>query len=337
LKKEAFLYLKEEGRVSCRLCPHLCKIKPERYGFCGVRKNEGGKLFALNYGEVSSITIDPIEKKPLFHFFPGSITLSMGSVGCNLRCRHCQNWEIAHADMEKNRGLEFFSPEEIISLNKKHQSAGISFTYNEPTIWLEYAFDLSKLAKKEGFYTVFVTNGYITPEGLDTIAPFLSAYRVDLKGFRLASYGEIARIKDFTPILEAARRALHQWKLHVEIVTNVIPTINDSQEELREIASFIRNELGEKTPWHVTRFYPYLEFSHLPPTPISTLEKAREIGMEEGLKFVYLGNVPGHPYENTYCPNCGKEVVSRSGFSILSYKVKQGKCSFCGEGLNIVE
>lgn len=337
MKKEAMLFLQEEGRVSCRLCPHFCKIKPDRYGFCGVRKNKNGKLYALNYGQVSSLAVDPIEKKPLFHFYPGSVTLSLGTIGCNLRCQHCQNWEIAHADMEKNRGFKFFSPEEIIRLNQEYQSDGISFTYNEPTIWLEYALEVGKLAKKEGLYTVFVTNGYITREGLDTIAPYLSAYRVDLKGFSSTSYQQIARIKDFSPILEAARRALHHWKLHIEIVTNVIPTVNDSKAELKEIASFVCNELGEKTPWHVTRFYPHLEFSHLPPTPVSTLEKAREIGLEEGLNFVYLGNVPGHPFENTYCPQCQREVISRSGFSILSSKVKQGKCGFCGEDLNIVE
>lgn len=337
MKKEALLYLQEEGRVSCQLCPHSCQLKPDKYGFCGVRKNEKGKLYSLNYGEVSSIAVDPIEKKPLFHFFPGSITLSMGTVGCNLRCHHCQNWEIAHADMEKNRGLRFFSAEEIININEEYNSAGISFTYNEPTIWLEYALDVSKLAKKEGLYTVFVTNGYITREGLDTIAPYLSAYRVDLKGFSSDSYQKIARIKDFSPILEAAKRALHHWNLHVEIVTNIIPTVNDREEELKEIASFICSELGEKTPWHVTRFYPYLDFSHLPPTPVATLERAREIGLEEGLKFVYLGNVPGHRFENTYCPKCQNEVISRSGFSILAYQVKKGKCSFCGEDLNIVE
>jgi pyruvate formate lyase activating enzyme len=301
-----------------------------------VRENRGGKIYALSYAKVSSMAPDPVEKKPLFHFYPGSLVFSLGSLGCNLRCIHCQNWEIAHSRMVgEEPGVVDLQPEEAVRAAKRYSCQGLAWTYNEPTIWLEYTLDSAKLCRKEKLYTVYVTNGYTTPEALDEMGPYLDAYRVDVKGFTEEFYRKLAKVLHLKPVLEAAIRAKKNWNMHVEIVTNVIPTMNDDEGQLRGIARWIRDNLGDKTPWHVTRFIPYLELSHLYPTPVRTLERAREIGFEEGLKFVYIGNVPGHPGENTRCPRCKELVIERSGYSIMRFEVEGGKCKHCGEGLNI--
>lgn len=285
----------DNNRVHCTLCPHDCRVGEGRVGVCGVRKNENGKLYSLIYGQVSSIHNDPIEKKPLYHFHPGTFCLSIGTLGCNMRCGHCQNWQISHVklgkDIEDIEGTEYISPEELIKIAEMQKSAGIAWTYNEPTIWIEYALDGMKLAKKHKLYTVFVTNGYITPEALDAVGPYLEAYRVDVKGFTKELYRKLCKIPDFQPVLDAAERAKKKWQMHVEIVTNIIPTLNDDEQQLRDIAGWIKNSLGADTPWHVTRFFPYLEYQHLPPTPIETIDRAVEIGKAEGLRHVYRGNV----------------------------------------------
>jgi len=335
--KEALLYKQlEKSRVSCEVCPRNCVVAPGRLGLCKARQNIDGKLYTLIYSLCSSIAADPIEKKPVFHFCPGSIVLSLGTLGCNLRCKHCQNWQIAHADALKDgKGLEVVEPFKLIELAKKTSSKGVAWTYNEPTIWLEYVVEGAKLCKENDLYTVAVTNGYITEKALDLIGPYLDVFRVDIKGFTSEAYFKIAKVKDFTPILIATKRAKFKWNCHVEVVTNIIPTVNDDAEQLRQIARWIVSELGPETPWHVTRFMPYLEFSHLPPTPLDKIVEAREIGMTSGLKFVYIGNVPGNEGENTICPNCGQVAVRRQGFYVSSYKVKNGRCANCGEDLNI--
>ncbi|MFZ3063561.1 MAG: AmmeMemoRadiSam system radical SAM enzyme [Actinomycetota bacterium] len=337
MPKEAILYEKLDGkRARCHVCPWLCNIAPGRRGYCCVRENRDGKIYALSYAKVSSMAADPIEKKPLFHFYPGSLVFSLGSLGCNLRCLHCQNWEIAHSRMVgEEPGVVDLQPEEAVGATKRHGCQGLAWTYNEPTIWVEYTLDSAKLCKKENLYTVYVTNGYTTPEALDAMGPHLDAYRVDLKGFTEGFYRKLTKALHLKPVLDAAIRAKTKWNMHVEIVTNVIPTMNDDEGQLRGIAGWIRDNLGDKTPWHVTRFIPYLELSHLYPTPVRTLERAREIGLEEGLKFVYIGNVPGHPGENTYCPKCKELVVERNGYTITRYEVESGKCKHCGEDLNI--
>lgn len=337
--KECILYEKlDNNKVKCHVCPWQCVIGPGKAGYCCVRLNEGGKLYAITYAKVSSMAADPIEKKPLFHFYPGSRAFSLGSLGCNFRCIHCQNWEIAHAKpAAQEPGVTELPPEEEIRLTKKYACQGIAWTYNEPTIWLEYTLDSAKLCKKENLYTVYVTNGYATAESLDEIGPYLDAYRVDVKGFTKEFYKKLAKVGKFEYVLEAAIRAQAKWHMHVEIVTNVIPTMNDDDEQLKGIAEWIRDNLGDKTPWHVTRFIPYLELSHLYPTPVETLERARQIGFEAGLKFVYIGNVPGHPGENTYCPKCKELVIERTGYAIGRYEVEGGKCKRCGEDLNIKE
>jgi pyruvate formate lyase activating enzyme len=328
MEKEAYLSRTlEENKARCLVCQRKCVIPDGRKGWCSTRINRGGKLFSLIYGEVSSFSINPIEKKPVFHFLPGSRWLSLGSLGCNFRCPGCQNWDIAHWK-EGVMHTEYLSPEEAVAQAKAAGCAGISWTFNEPTLWFEYTLDSAKLAKAQGLYTNYVTNGYISEEALDMIAPFLDVYRVDIKGFSESAYMRIGHIKDVHRILEIAKKA-KGYGMHVEVVTNVIPGYNDSETELRAIASWIRNDLGPEVPWHVTRFHPHLELSNLPPTPVAHLERARSIGKEEGLWYVYLGNVPGHKGENTYCHQCGKLLIARYVFDVLKNRMKGNQCPAC--------
>lgn len=336
--KEALLYEKlSEDQVRCNICQRRCLIPAGERGYCWGRINQDGKLFSLLYGQVSSTYAAPIEIKPLFHFFPGSRALSIGSLGCNFRCGHCQNWDIAHKKIDlHNPSTEYIAPDESVILAKSWGCEGISWTYNEPTIWFEYTLDSAKLAKKEGLNTSYVTNGYISEEALDIIGPYLDAYRVDIKGFSQQVYQELSKVPDFQLILKTTKRAKDKWGMHVEIVTNVIPGFNDDEEEMKSLADWICQELGEDTPWHLTRFMPHLDFSHYPPTPVKILENLREIGMKRGLKFVYLGNVPGHSAENTYCPNCHKVIIARANYTISQYNISEKQCKFCGESIPLV-
>jgi pyruvate formate lyase activating enzyme len=334
MEREAMLYeTLPGGRVRCHVCQWRCLINPGKLGVCRMRVNRDGKIFAMNYAEVSSMAPDHIEKKPLFHFFPGTYAFSLGSWGCNFHCKGCQNWEISCMDIP-GRGSQQLLPEREIELTKSQNCQGIAWTYNEPVIWLEYTLDSARLARKNNLYTVYVTNGYATPEALDAIGPWLDAWRVDVKGFTDAFYRQLAKIPHWRGILDVARRAVEKWHMHVEVVTNVIPTMNDDEEQLKSIARWIRDSLGELTPWHVTRFHPLHEFTRLSATPLATLEKAYQIGKRAGLKFVYLGNVPGHEYENTMCYSCGKMVVRRIGYDIQIVGLDGSKCKFCGAELN---
>jgi len=332
--KEATLYqVLKDGRLRCGICQRRCKIDKGKTGWCWTRKNVDGKLYSLIYGRVSTWAISPIEKKPLFHFYPGSKWLSLGTLGCNFRCPGCQNYSISHADYEGQ--AEYFSPEDTVKLAEERHCLGISWTYNEPTIWFEYTLDSAKLAKRKGLLTNYVTNGYITPEALDKIGPYLDSFRVDIKGFTKGTYRKIGNVPDFKGILEVTARAMKKWGTWVEVVTNIIPGCNDSKEELEGIASWILKELGKDTPWHVTQFVPHLRLSHLPFTSLETLEEARNTGLQRGLSYVYIGNVPGHPGENTYCHHCGKLVVKRDGFSVVAMKIEQGKCPYCKKPIPI--
>jgi len=275
---------------------------------------------------------DHIEKKPLFHFFPGTFAFSLGSWGCNFHCKGCQNWEISCADIPPRS--QQLLPEREIELARRYDCQGIAWTYNEPAVWFEYTLDSARLAKENNLYTVYVTNGYATPEALDMIGPWLDAWRVDVKGFSDGFYRKLAGISRWQGILEVARRAKEKWDMHVEVVTNIVPGMNDDEEQLRGIAGWIRDALGELTPWHVTRFHPLHEFTHLSATPVSTLERAYGIGKEAGLRFVYLGNVPGHEYEDTVCYSCGKTVVRRIGYDTRVVGLDGSQCKFCGAGLN---
>jgi len=324
-----------DSAVRCHVCQWRCVIRPQKFGLCQVRQNIDGVLHILNYAEVSSVAVDPIEKKPLFHFYPTSMVFSLGGWGCNFHCKHCQNWQIScQVPWEERRGSKQVSPEDSIELTKRYGCEGIAWTYNEPGIWLEYTLDGAKLAKAEGLYTVYVTNGYSTPEALDAIGPYLDAWRVDVKGFSDSFYRQLAKVSKWRGILEVAERAQEKWGMHVEVVTNIIPTMNDDDAQLEAIATWIRDRLGELTPWHVTRFYPHHELQHIPPTPVSTIERAYDIGKRVGLRFIYVGNLHGHEGENTTCYSCGRLLVRRVGYQTEQIGVEGSKCRFCGAELN---
>ncbi len=333
--REAMLYEKLPNlRVQCHTCQWRCRIGPGRYGVCGMYHNQDGVLYNINYARVSSLAADPIEKKPLFHFFPGSLAFSVGTLGCNFHCKHCQNWQISAANGGSLGECRDIPPQTLIELAKRYQCQGVAWTYNEPTIWFEYTLDSAKLAKENNLYTVYVTNGYATAEALDTIGPYLDAWRVDIKGFSDAFYRELAKVPRWREILTVTKRAKDKWDMHVEVVTNIIPTMNDDDEQLEGIARWIRDELGELTPWHVTRFYPHHHLTHLPPTPVATLEHACDIGRKVGLRFIYAGNVPGHQSENTRCYSCGRLNVKRFGYQTEVVGLRGSHCQFCGADLN---
>lgn len=295
--------------------------------------NKEGKLYSLVYGYPIALHIDPIEKKPLFHFLPGSIALSIATVGCNFRCKFCQNWDISQLPRDYNRVEGYkVSPEEVVGAVLRSGSTTISYTYTEPTIFFEYALDISKLAVKKGIKNTFVTNGYVTEEALKDIAPYLHGANIDLKSMNPKFYASVvgARLNEVLDGIKTYKK----FGIWLEITTLIIPGYNDSEDELREIARFIRGELGDGTPWHVSRFYPAYKFKHVPPTQISAVRRAREIGLEEGLKYVYTGNIPGNAGEDTHCPSCGEVLIKRWGFSVVEYNITNGKCRFCGEKID---
>ena len=295
--------------------------------------NKEGKLYSLVYGYPIALHIDPIEKKPLFHFLPGSIALSIATVGCNFRCKFCQNWDISQLPRDYNRVEGYkVSPEEVVGAVLRSGSTTISYTYTEPTIFFEYALDISKLAVKKGIKNTFVTNGYVTEEALKDIAPYLHGANIDLKSMNPKFYASVigARLNEVLDGIKTYKK----FGIWLEITTLIIPGYNDSEDQLREIARFIRDELGDGTPWHVSRFYPAYKFKHVPSTQISAVRRAREIGLEEGLKYVYTGNIPGNAGEDTHCPSCGEVLIKRWGFSVVEYNITNGKCRFCGEKID---
>jgi len=328
---EALLYEKlGEGSVRCAVCLRRCTIPPGGVGYCWTRLNVEGTLYALTYGRVAALHFASVERKPLYHFFPGELMLSLGSVGCNFRCPGCQNWHIAHEDARRAvADIDYVPPEAVVEQAANAHSLGLSWTYNEPTIWLEYTLEASRLAKERGLLTNYVTNGALTPEALRLIGPHLDAFRVDLKGFSRQTYERLAHFEDWEGVLEATRLARHQYGMHVECVTNLTPGMNDDPDELRALAGWIVRELGPDTPWHVTRFLPHLDLAHLPETPLARLEEAHAIGRAAGLRYVYIGNVPGHPAEDTYCPRCGRAVIVRSRGARPRVSLVEGTCPNC--------
>lgn len=322
------------GRVRCNICRWRCVINPGHSGVCRMYRNQSGVLYNMNYAQASSVAADPIEKKPLFHFYPGTRVYSLGSWGCNFHCLHCQNWQISCPEAAEPWGdSREILPEAAIEQAKRQGCRGIAWTYNEPSVWFEYTLDSARLAKKNNLYTVYVTNGYLTPEALDIIGPYLDAWRVDVKGFNDTLYRNLAKITHWQGILEVAERAKNKWKMHVEVVTNIIPGMNDDDAQLEGIARWIHDKLGELTPWHVTRSYPQYQMQDLKATPLRTLEHAYEIGRKAGLKFIYFGNVPGYK-EHTVCYACGREVVKRYGYETEVIGLRGSKCEFCGAELN---
>ncbi|MGE0902857.1 MULTISPECIES: AmmeMemoRadiSam system radical SAM enzyme [Dehalococcoides] len=334
---EALLYQKMPHNITrCHTCQWSCRINPNHLGVCQVYQNISGSLFSLNYGRTSSVAVDPIEKKPLYHFYPGSQVFSLGSWGCNFHCSGCQNWEIACPDTyERLFNSRTLLPEQAVNMAKEYHCQGIAFTYNEPTVWFEYTLDCARLAKNSGLYTVYVTNGYMSTQALDTIGPYLDAFRVDIKGFKAGTYQKLSKIQHWEKILTTTERAKAQWGMHVEVVTNIIPAYNDDSEQLTGIARWIKTRLGELTPWHVTRFYPCRDMQNTPSTPLETLEKAVEIGKGEGLKYIYLGNVPGHKSETTCCPECGQALIRRKGYNSEICGLDNDRCRRCQSKLYI--
>ena len=328
--KEAMFYEKlEESTVSCLLCPHQCRINESKRGICGVRENKNGVLYSLVYGKVVAQSIDPIEKKPFFHFYPGSTSYSIATVGCNFRCKNCQNFDISQMPKDKKGRIvgEDTSPQEIVAAAKHNSCRSISCTYTEPTVYFEYAYDVAKLAHEAGIYNVFVSNGYTSEGAIRAIAPYLDAINVDLKGLSDELY-----LKNcgghLQPVLDAIKlyKSLGVW---VEVTTLVIPTLNDSEEDFRGIAEFIKS-VGVDIPWHISQFYPTYKLTDLPRTPVTILHEARDIGLEVGLRYVYEGNVPGAGGENTCCYNCGTLLIRRYGFQILENSMSDSKCPNCG-------
>lgn len=331
---EASLYTRTEtGECICGVCPHGCRIAEEKTGICRVRKNTGGVLYALNYGKVAAEAIDPIEKKPLNHFLPGTYSYSIGGIGCNFKCKHCQNWHISQADIDSGIFREI-SPETIIEKTMDSGCRSVSVTYNEPTIWHEYSMDIGDLAVKAGLKMVYVTNGYITPEALEQLGDRLHAYRVDLKSFSDSFYKTICGGR-LQPVLDSSVKA-RELGMHIETVTLVIPGINDSPEEMEAMISWVIENLGADTPMHFTRFHPDYRMTDRGPTPVETLERIYEQARELGLSYPYIGNVPGHRYENTYCPSCGNLLISRTGFMMKTEDLDGDRCVRCGAIIPLV-
>ncbi len=325
---EALLYNKlEDGKVRCSLCAHRCLIPEGKRGLCGVRENRGGVLFSLVYGKAIATHVDPIEKKPLFNFLPGSLAFSVATAGCNMSCRHCQNADISQSPRETGQIVgRDIPPEALVDEALRQGCRSIAYTYTEPTIFFEYALDTARLAAKKGIKNIFVTNGYMTAEALKTIAPVLDAANVDLKSFSDDFYREICGAR-LQPVLDTIKR-MHEGGVWVEVTTLVIPGHNDSDAELRSIAGYLSG-LSPDIPWHVSAFYPTYQLTAAPPTPVATLQRARTIGREAGIRYVYTGNIPGDDGENTYCPHCGKKIVERTGYRVEAVNIRDGKCSFC--------
>ena len=332
--KEAMLYGRmPDNKVKCNLCARRCTIADGGTGFCRVRKNEGGKLYSLVYAKAISACVDPIGKKPLSHFHPGALVMSIATIGCNFRCKFCDNWIISQEKDIKGRD---FPPEEVVKATRNNGCQGISYTYTEPTIFFEYAYDTAKLAKQVGFFNTFVTNGYMTPEAVRTIAPYLDAATVDFKGGGDPEfYKTFSAVPSVEPIYESLKE-MKRNNIHIEITNLIVPKIGDSIEKIRQLAAWIRDNLGEDTPFHLLRFHPDYELTNIPSTHVSTMEKAYKTAKEEGLNYVYLGNVPGHPYENTYCPNCNELLIKRFSFEIVKWNLtKDMRCPSCGQSIPI--
>lgn len=326
-KVEALYYKKLPAReIECLLCPRFCKLGDKERGYCGVRENMDGTYYTLVYGKACAVHIDPIEKKPLFHFLPGSNTLSLATAGCNVNCKFCQNWEISQVRPEQVRHFDF-PPRVVAEQAQKNRCPVIAYTYTEPVVFYEYMYDSSVEARRKGIKNVVITGGHINPEPLKELIKVVQAIKIDLKAFNQKFYTQYVR-GELNPVLEAIK-IVHESRVWLEIVYLVIPTLNDSPQEIRNMARWMIKEIGPDVPLHLSRFHPMYLIKNLPPTPISTLEKARKIALEEGLHYVYIGNVPRHEGENTFCPNCQKMIIQRIGYQINKINLEEGHCEFC--------
>jgi len=336
--QEARLYERlEENRVRCALCAHRCVINEGQRGICHVRENRGGTLYTLVYGRLIAQHVDPVEKKPLYHFYPGSTAYSIATPGCNFRCRWCQNWEISQMPREQHLVLgRAVPPEEVVADARRAGSRRIAYTYTEPTIFFEYAYDTARIAHREGIHNTFVTNGYMTPEAVDTIDGYLDAATVDFKGSGDPDfYRSFCKVTNTGPIYQSLLE-MKQKKIFIEITNLIVTGGGDSREAFLKLVRWIIDNLGSDVPLHILRFFPSYLYTSRPPPPVSFLEELWKISKSEGLKYVYLGNVPGHKYENTYCPRCNNLLIERFGFEVGSIRLKGRRCAFCDEEINVI-
>jgi len=313
-------------KIKCKLCPRECVIDDRERGYCGVRENRGGTYYTLVHSRVSSAHIDPIEKKPLFHFQPGTLAFSLATAGCNVNCKMCQNWEISQVRPEQVRAT-YLPPRRLAAVAKENRCLAIAYTYSEPIIFYEYMMDSAEAGRAAGIKSAVISGGYVSQDPLKQLCRAVDAIKIDLKAFSQKFYKEVVN-GELKPVLDAlvTIRKLGTW---CEIVYLVVPTLNDSEEEFRGLARWVKANLGADVPLHFTRFHPEYLLKNLPPTPLKTLERAKAICDAEGLQFVYIGNVPTHPAENTYCPKCKKAVVERAGFTVNALNLRKGKCKFC--------
>ncbi|HKJ70017.1 MAG TPA: AmmeMemoRadiSam system radical SAM enzyme, partial [bacterium] len=320
----------EQTFVQCQLCAQRCVIQEGERGKCQTRMNVDGELKTLVYGRPISTHIDPIEKKPLYHFLPGSSAFSMATAGCPLSCKFCQNWQISQARPEDYR-TEYISPEQVVRATVSREVPVIAFTYNEPTVFTEYLIDIARRGKRKGIRSVVISCGFMNAEPLAEMCEVLDAIKIDLKGFSQDFYTKVCDAR-LQPVLDSIRQ-IAKTDTHLELVNLVVPTLNDSDRMLTDLVEWVYNEAGPDVPIHFTRFHPDYKLRNLPPTPIATLERARSIALDRGLRYPFVGNVPGHPGNHTYCPACGKIVIERSGFFIQSFHIQQGRCEYCNESI----
>jgi len=327
--REAMFYKVLVGNeVQCQMCFRKCIIPEGRRGACRNRENRKGKLYSVVYGRPSAVHVDPVEKEPQYHFLPGSEILCIGTAGCNFRCRHCHNWHLSQRSIEEMAYVYDLMPEKAVEQALKNKIPTMSFTYNEPTSFYEYVYDIAKLAKEKGLRIIWHSNGAINPAPLKELLKYTDGVTIDLKGFSQRAYDNSSA--ELEPVLRTLKIIKKESKW-LEIVNLVIPTINDDLEEIRKMCIWIKENLGVDVPLHFSRFFPAYRLTQLPPTPISTLEKAYEIARKVGLNYVSIGNVPGHKYNSTFCPKCGKKLIHRTHFMVLSNDIEDGKCRFCGQ------
>ncbi len=325
---EARFYRKlPQRKIECTLCPRRCVIDDLERGYCGVRENQGGTYYTLVYGKACSANIDPIEKKPLFHYLPGAKAFSIATVGCNVMCKFCQNWEISQANVDEVKAFDL-PPQQVAAVAAQRRCEVIAYTYTEPVVFYEYMYDCAAAGRRAGVRSVMISNGYINPEPMRELCRVLDAVKIDLKAFNNRFYKELVS-GELQPVLDTLV-LLKKEKMWTEIVYLVIPGKNDDPGELREMCGWIKSELGADTPVHFSRFHPQYRLTNVPATPPEVLRRARQIGLQSGLRYVYTGNIPGDEGENTYCPRCGKVVIRRFGFSVLERTLKNGACASCG-------